>query len=153
MREPHFVPETMVADDLLHKMQATAVHIAIVVDEYGGIAGLVTIEDLLEELVGEMVDEHDTAHPEVIDLGGGSYRVPARMPITDFGELFGKTIEDDDVDTVGGLLSKTLGRVPLVGSAIEIHGIHIEAERYEGRRKRIATVIASPVRETTAEDE
>lgn len=153
MREPNFVPETMVADDLLHKMQATAVHMAIVVDEYGGIAGLVTIEDLLEELVGEMVDEHDRAQAEVVDLGDGSYRVPARMSIDDFGELFGKTIADDDIDTVGGLLSKTLGRVPIVGSTIEIQGIYIEAERYEGRRKRIASVIAKLVSEDEGEDE
>ncbi|MDR6938916.1 hemolysin family protein [Arcanobacterium hippocoleae] len=153
MRQPTFVPETMVADDLLHKMQATAVHMAIVVDEYGGIAGLITIEDLLEELVGEMVDEHDQAQAEVVALGDGVFRVPARMPIDDFGALFGKTIEDDDVDTVGGLLSKNLGRVPIVGSFVEIFGIHIEAERYEGRRKRIATVIASPAEETEAEDE
>lgn len=153
MREPNFVPETMVADDLLHKMQATAVHMAIVVDEYGGIAGLITIEDLLEELVGEMVDEHDQAQAEVVDLGNGSYRVPARMPIDDFGALFEKTIEDDDVDTVGGLLSKTLGRVPIVGSSIEIQGLYIEADRYEGRRKRIASVIAKRVSEEEQEHE
>lgn len=153
MRKPTFVPETMVADDLLHKMQATAVHMAIVVDEYGGIAGLITIEDLLEELVGEMVDEHDKAQAEVIDLGNGVYSVPSRMSIDDFGELFGKTIEDDDVDTVGGLFSKMLGRVPIVGSTIEISGIHLEAERYEGRRKRIATVLASLAEEKDTENE
>src|SRR5699024_3371081 len=87
MREAVFVPEMKPVDDVLHDMQADAFHMALVVDEDGGIAGLVTIEDLLEELVGEMVDEHDHAAPEVEMLEEGVYRVPARLPIDELGEL------------------------------------------------------------------
>nr|WP_275587066.1 hemolysin family protein [Arcanobacterium pluranimalium] len=143
MRKPVFVPETKMVDALLHEMQANSVHIALVVDEYGGIAGLVTIEDLLEELVGEMVDEHDVAHPEVEALDDGTFRVPARLPIDDLGELFGLSIEDDDVDTAGGLLAKALGRVPITGSRTKVQGLELAADRFEGRRKRLATIIAS----------
>ncbi|MFC5370246.1 hemolysin family protein [Arcanobacterium bovis] len=143
MRKPVFVPETKMVDALLHEMQANTVHIALVVDEYGGIAGLVTIEDLLEELVGEMVDEHDVAHPEVEALDDGTFRVPARLPIDDLGELFGLSIEDDDVDTAGGLLAKALGRVPITGSHTVVQGLELAADRFEGRRKRLATIIAS----------
>lgn len=142
MREAVFVPEMKPVDDVLHDMQADAFHMALVVDEYGGIAGLVTIEDLLEELVGEMVDEHDHAAPEVEMLEEGVYRVPARLPIDELGELFGLEIEDDDVDTAGGLLAKGLGLIPISGSKTDILGLHLQAERFEGRRKRLATVIA-----------
>ncbi len=152
MRKPTFVPETMVANDLLHNMQSSAVHIALVVDEYGGIAGLVTIEDLLEEIVGEMVDEHDQAHPEVIELAPNKYRVPARLALDDLGELFKMDIADDDVDTVGGLFAKTLGKVPISGSRTQAFGITLQADRFEGRRKRIATIIASKVDEDTADE-
>lgn len=143
MREPTFVPETMTVDVCLHNMQKLAIHIALVVDEYGGIAGLVTIEDLLEELVGEMVDEHDRALPEIEPLSEDSYRVPARLPLDDLGELFNLDISDDDVDTIGGLFAKVLGRVPIAGSATETHGLHLQADRFEGRRKRIASIIVS----------
>jgi CBS domain containing-hemolysin-like protein len=87
--------------------------VAIVVDEYGGTAGLVTIEDILEEIVGEIADEYDRDEPEVEDLGGGRLRVPARLHIDELGELFGVRLDDEDVDTVGGLLAKALGRVPI----------------------------------------
>lgn len=145
MREPTFVPETKLVDDLLREMQAGSFHIALVVDEYGGIAGLVTIEDLLEELVGEMVDEHDRAEPEVEDLGDGTVRVPARLPIDELGDLFGLEIDDDDVDSAGGLLAKALGKVPLPGAAIDVLGLHLVAERAEGRRRRLSTILASRV--------
>ncbi|NEB06433.1 CBS domain-containing protein, partial [Streptomyces sp. SID13726] len=108
-----FVPESKPVDDLLREMQASSSHIAMVVDEYGGIAGLVTIEDALEEIVGELTDEHDRPEPEVEDLGEGVLRVPARLGVDELGELFGLDLDDDDVDTVGGLLAKTLGKVPL----------------------------------------
>lgn len=111
-------------------------------DEYGGIAGLVTIEDVLEELVGEMVDEHDQAAPEIEQLGTGVFRVPARLPIDELGELFGLLIEDEDVDTAGGLLAKGLGQIPILGSETDILGLHLVADRFEGRRKRLASVIA-----------
>ena len=143
MREAAFVPETKRVDDMLQQMQASAVHIALVVDEYGGIAGLVTIEDLLEELVGEMVDEHDKAEPEVEDLGDGRYRVPARMPIDELGELWGVELEDEDVDSVGGLLAKANGRVPIAGAEGQIYGVTMVADRFGGRRNRLSTVIVS----------
>ncbi|WP_226925057.1 hemolysin family protein [Georgenia thermotolerans] len=143
MREPVFVPETKLIDDLLREMQADSIHIAMVVDEYGGIAGLVTIEDLLEELVGEMVDEHDRAEPEVEPLDDGVVRVPARLPVDELGELFGLEIHDDDVDSAGGLLAKALGKVPLPGAEVDVLGLHLVAERAEGRRRRISTILAS----------
>jgi len=138
-----FVPESKPVDDLLREMQASSSHIAMVVDEYGGIAGLVTIEDALEEIVGELTDEHDRPEPEVEDLGEGVLRVPARLGVDELGELFGLDLDDDDVDTVGGLLAKTLGKVPLPGSVADVHGLRIEADRVEGRRKQLATVLVS----------
>ncbi len=151
MRPASFVPETKVIDDLLREMQADSVHIALAVDEYGGIAGLVTIEDVLEEIVGEMRDEHDHDEPEVEvveaatgpDGEGMVVRVPARTPIDEAGELFDLEIEDDDVDTVGGLLAKALGKVPIVGNEVDALGLHLVAERVEGRRKQVSTVLVS----------
>lgn len=145
MRKPFFVPETIVVDDLMRKMQDSQVHMALVVDEYGGIAGLVTIEDLVEELVGEISDEHDRAEPEVEILAEGVYRVPSRLPIDELGDLFGVELEDDDVDTAGGLFAKLLGRVPIAGSEAEIEGIHLSSERFEGRRHRLSTIVAMRV--------
>ncbi len=142
MREPVFVPETKVVDDLMREMQANQVHIALVVDEYGGIAGLVTIEDLVEELVGEISDEHDRSAPEVDVVEEGVYRVPARLPIADLGELFGVKLDDDDVDTVGGLFAKLIGRVPIAGSRASIGGISLTADRFQGRRRRLWTILA-----------
>ena len=153
MREPVFVPETMMVDDLMHDMQADSIHIALVVDEYGGIAGLVTIEDLLEELVGEMVDEHDRALPEVEQVSDGLYRIPARMPLDELGEMFDIKIEDDDVDTAGGLLAKALGRVPIVGSEANVLGLNLRADRFEGRRKRLSFVLASRVHDEEENDD
>ncbi|GAB4083644.1 hemolysin family protein [Myceligenerans cantabricum] len=145
-REAVFVPESKPVDALLREMQSSAFHIALVVDEYGGIAGLVTIEDLLEELVGELTDEHDTVpvqEPE--ELSDGSFRVPARMPVDELGELFDLRLDDDDVDTTGGLLAKALGKVPLAGSASEVSGLHLKADRVEGRRKQLATLVVRRV--------
>lgn len=152
MREPVFVPETKIVDELMRDMQAHAIHIALVVDEYGGIAGLVTIEDLLEELVGEMIDEHDRALQEIEEITDGVYRVPSRLPLDDLGELFNVKIEDDDVDTVGGLLAKALGRVPIAGASTTINGIELEAERFQGRRKRLATMIVRREEEVDEDD-
>lgn len=141
-RDAVFVPESKPIDDLLREMQALASHIALVVDEYGGVAGLVTIEDLLEEVVGELTDEHDTVPvQEVEDLGDGVLRVPARLPVDELGDLFDLRLDDDDVDTAGGLLAKALGKVPLAGSSVEVGGVHLEAERVEGRRKQISTIL------------
>ena len=141
VRPAVFVPESKPVDDLLREMQATSSHIALVVDEYGGIAGLVTIEDALEEIVGELTDEHDRGLPEVEDLGDGTFRVPSRLPVDELGDLFDLDVDDDDVDAAGGLLAEALGKVPLPGSAGAIHGLHLTAERVEGRRKQLATIL------------
>ena len=141
VRPPVFVPESKPVDDLLREMQQGAFHMAMVVDEFGGIAGLVTMEDALEEIVGELTDEHDRSGPEVEEVEGGLLRVPARMPVDELGELFETSLDDDDVDTVGGLLAKALGKVPLAGSSAEVGGLLLTAERVEGRRKRVATLL------------
>lgn len=146
MREPYFVPDSKRADDLLRDMQSARVHMAIVIDEYGGTAGLVTIEDILEEIVGEIADEYDTAAPEVTELADGAYRVMSRMNIDDFADLIGIDIdsEEEGVDTVLGLMAKRLGRVPIAGADITEDGWVLVAERGSGRRNRIATVLARP---------
>ncbi|MBC7724106.1 MAG: HlyC/CorC family transporter [Burkholderiaceae bacterium] len=136
-----FVPESKKADDMLRQMQLESNHLAMVVDEYGGIAGLVTMEDLIEELVGDISDEYDRAVVEIQELGEGSYRVSARLPVDELGELFDLELEDDDVDSVGGLLTKALGRLPLPGSRVAYSGLILVADRTEGRRKRLSTVL------------
>ncbi|MBL8929247.1 MAG: HlyC/CorC family transporter [Kineosporiaceae bacterium] len=142
MREAFFVPESKPADDLLREMQVKDVpHVAIVVDEYGGTAGMVTLEDLVEEIVGDISDEYDVEEAEVEDLGQGRFRVTARMNIEDMGELFDLELEDDDVDTVGGLLAKGLGRLPIADATTVVGALRLTADRFEGRRRRLATVI------------
>jgi CBS domain containing-hemolysin-like protein len=140
MREATFVPESKPADDLLREMQARQIHLAIVIDEYGGTAGLVTIEDILEEIVGEIADEYDKERPGVEWLDAGRARVIARLPVTDLEELFGVTIDAEDVETVGGLLAHALGRVPIAGSTATVAGLTLTAESLAGRRNRIGTV-------------
>ncbi len=141
VRPAVFVPDSMKADALLRQMQLESNHLAMVVDEYGGIAGLVTLEDLIEELVGDISDEYDREAAQVEDLGGGRYRVNARLPVDELGELFGLDLEDEDVDSAGGLLAKELGRLPQPGERVTVSGLILEAERTEGRRKRIATIL------------
>jgi CBS domain containing-hemolysin-like protein len=141
MREAVFVPESKPVDDLLSEMQAARVHLAIVVDEYGGTAGLVTIEDILEEIVGEIADEYDVELPPVQRLDDGSVRVSARLPIDDLGELFDVVLPDQEVDTVAGLLAQALGRVPIPGAAATVGGLRLVAEGTTGRRNRIDTVL------------
>ncbi len=136
-----FVPESKKADDLLRQMQLESNHLAMVVDEYGGIAGLVTLEDLIEELVGDISDEYDRDVALVEDLGHGRFRVSARLPVDELGELFDLELDDDEVDSVGGLLAKALGRLPVAGSVARTSGLVLTAERTEGRRKRISTVL------------
>jgi CBS domain containing-hemolysin-like protein len=135
-----FVPESMKAETLLQQMKKDAVHVCLVVDEYGGIAGLVTMEDLIEELVGEIADEYDTRPSEVVDLGDGRYRVSARLGLDEVGELFGLELEDDDVDSIGGLLGKLLGRVPLPGATAKHGGLVITGGTSRGRGRGLATV-------------
>ena len=142
-RDAEYVPETKPADDLLREMQTGRFHMALAVDEYGGTAGLVTMEDLLEEVVGELTDEHDPELPEVVEVAPGTYRVPARLALDELGELFDLEIDDDDVDTVGGLLTKAIGRVPLPGAAGDTQGVHLQAEEAAGRRRQVSTILAS----------
>ena len=147
MRATSFVPDSKPADELLKDMQAARVHVAIVVDEYGGTAGLVTIEDILEEIVGEIADEYDTAAPEVTQLDDDRYRVLSRMNLDDFAELTQMEInaEDDGVDTVLGLMAKRLGRVPIPGAEVVENGWSLVAERGAGRRNRIGAVLATRI--------
>jgi len=152
MRATSFVPDSKPADELLKDMQAARVHVAIVVDEYGGTAGLVTIEDILEEIVGEIADEYDTAAPEVTQLDDDRYRVLSRMNLDDFAELTQIEInaEDEGVDTVLGLMAKRLGRVPIPGAEVVESGWSLVAERGAGRRNRIGAVLATRI--ATADD-
>lgn len=147
MRSAYFVPDSKIADDLLTQMQAARVHMAVVVDEYGGTAGIVTIEDILEEIVGEIDDEYDTAAPEVSALEDGSYRVSSRMNVDDFAALVGLEIdgEEEGVDSVLGLVAKRLGRVPIPDARIEVDGWILVAEQGAGRRNRIGSVLAQRV--------
>ena len=142
MRPPTFVPESKPVDELLREMQAHYQHLAIVIDEYGGTAGLVTIEDILEEIVGEIRDEYDVERPPVEKLPDGSVRLTARLPVEDLGELFDVELpRGDDVETVGGLLAQLLGRVPIAGSSATAYGLQLTAESVGGRRNRIDTVL------------
>jgi CBS domain containing-hemolysin-like protein len=144
MREPVFVPESKDVDDLLREMQRDRTHFAVVVDEYGGTAGIVTIEDILEEIVGEITDEYDADTPAPVEpLPDGSFRVAARLPVEDLGELFDVDLDDDGVDTVGGLLAQQLGRVPLPGSEASVAGLLLHGEPGVDRRgrPRVQTVL------------
>lgn len=143
VRSPVYVPETKPVDDLLREMQQSSTHMALAVDEFGGIAGLVTIEDCLEEIVGELRDEHDPAERAAEELGDGVVRVPATMPVDELGELFGLELHDDEVDSAGGLLAKALGKVPIPGAAADVEGLHLVAERAEGRRRQVSTLLVS----------
>jgi len=147
MRPVFMVPDSKSADELLRDMQAARVHLAVVVDEYGGTAGIVTIEDVVEEIVGEITDEYDTEVPEVDALAHGAYRVHARMHVEDFADLVGISLdaEAEGVDTIGGLLAKRLGRVPSPGARITVQGWDLTAESAAGRRNRVGTVLAERV--------
>ncbi|MCG0288260.1 hemolysin family protein [Streptomyces sp. PSAA01] len=161
MRPATFVPDTKNAGDLLREMQQERNHVAVVIDEYGGTAGIITIEDILEEIVGEITDEYDRELPPIEDLGDGTHRVTARLALGDLGELYGTDLEDEDVETVGGLLAKALGRVPIAGATAQVDvpeggvdpalkALRLTAESPAGRRNRIVTVLVEPVRETAA---
>jgi CBS domain containing-hemolysin-like protein len=143
MRPPTFCPDSKPVDELLREMQLTHSHVVIVIDEFGGTAGLATIEDALEEIVGEIVDEYDNEVPPVTELGPGRFRVSARLGVDELGELFGLDVDDADVETVLGLIAKTLNAVPIPGSKAVWEGIELVAERGTGRRHQIKTVLAS----------
>ncbi|HTR70799.1 MAG TPA: hemolysin family protein [Mycobacteriales bacterium] len=152
MRPPYLIPESKPADELLREMQAKQVHVAIVIDEYGGTAGLVTIEDILEEIVGEIADEYDRETPQVEDLGEGKVRVNVRLPVDEIEDMFDVNFDLEDVETVGGLLAAELGRVPLPGAAVTAHGLTFTAEGAEGRRKQVGTVLIERVDAAIADD-
>jgi CBS domain containing-hemolysin-like protein len=145
MRPVFHAPDSKPVDDLLRAMQAERRHIAVVVDEYGGTAGIVTIEDILEEIVGEITDEFDAEEESVEELEDGSRRVSSRFPVDDLDEILGVSIEDDEVDSVGGLMAKYLGKVPIPGSTVEVAGLRFTAEEAKGRRNRVGTVLITPV--------
>ncbi|MFM1986038.1 MAG: hypothetical protein RIS18_255 [Actinomycetota bacterium] len=143
MRPAYFVPDSKPADELLRDMQSARVHLAVVIDEYGGTAGLVTIEDILEEIVGEIADEYDTHAPEVNELGPNVYRVSSRIHLDDLAELINVNLSSDDegVDTLAGYLAKQLDRIPIPGTSIVIEGWEFVAERAAGRRNKIGTIL------------
>jgi len=151
VREPHFVPETKRVSRLMREMQERQYHMAIVVDEYGGTAGLVTLEDLIEELVGEIVDEYDVEEPPVERLGNGELSVSARLDVDDLNELAQTELPEGDWDTVGGLLFNLLGRVPGEGESVETGGVRLVAEKVQGNRiGRIRVVRLAAPSERTA---
>ena len=137
LRAPLFVPESISVDDLLHQLQRRKVHIAIVLDEYGGTAGLVTIEDLIEEIVGEIQDEYDVEEPMIVALSDDEARVDGRASVDDLVEHFGATLDEEDreqYDTVGGLVYHEIGGVPEVGDTVEVDGLTLTVESTDGRR-------------------
>lgn len=157
MRPANFVPENKMADELLKEMQSEQIHLAIVVDEYGGTAGLITIEDILEEIVGEISDEFDDGDDEQLEqLSERKYRAKARIHLEDLESELGMEFAEEDkdaVDTLGGLLGKHIGQVPIPGSEITIGQWRFTAERPVGRRKRVGTVLIENEGITTAEPE
>ncbi|MHA6525239.1 hemolysin family protein [Tessaracoccus sp. G1721] len=142
MRPATFCPDSKPVSDLLRDMQLSHSHLVVVVDEFGGTAGLATIEDILEEIVGEIVDEYDQDAPTVADLGEGRYRISSRLPVDELGALFGVDLDDDDVETVGGLMAKQLNVVPIPGARTVVGDIELIADRAVGRRHQIGTVLA-----------
>ena len=149
MRAVSFVPDSKPVDDLLREMQTARIHIAAVVDEYGGTAGLITIEDILEEIVGEITDEYDNELPPVSWLDDRTARVTARLSVEDLASLFDVDLPDLDVDTVAGLLAAELGKVPLAGDRARLAGLELTAEGTVGRRNRIETVRVARLPEAT----
>jgi len=134
VREPTFFPETKRADDLLRDLQESATHLALLVDEYGSVVGLVTIEDILEEIVGEIVDEHDEAEDLIERLADGRLRIDGRLPVDELAELLGVELPEEPWDTAGGLVFGSLGRVPRPGDRLELEGVVFVVERTQGRR-------------------
>jgi CBS domain containing-hemolysin-like protein len=139
LRPVHFVPASKRATDLLREMQAERFHVAMVIDEYGTVAGLVTLENLLEELVGDIAEEHERETPEIAPLGDGAYRVDASVTITELAELLGTELPHDRWNTVGGLMFGTLGTIPSEGKEVALAGFRFTAERVQGRR--VTTVV------------
>jgi CBS domain containing-hemolysin-like protein len=141
LRPSRFVPETKKVAELLKEMQGEKFHMAVAVDEYGGIAGLVTLEDLIEELVGEIVDEYDVEEPLVERQRDGTLRVDARISIDELNDLAGMELPEGDWDTVGGLVFDRFGRVPAVGDTCDVNGYSLRVERLQGRRITRVTIL------------
>ena len=153
MRPVTYVPESKPVDELLREMQAARSHIAVVIDEYGGTAGLVTIEDILEEIVGEITDEYDVERAPIERIDEDTARVTARLAVEDLEEIFPVELPDrDDVETVGGLLAEALGRVPIPGASAVVHGLELTAEDVGGRRNRIDTILVRRVHKDEDDD-
>ncbi len=152
MRKPVWCPDSKPVDELLREMQLKRVHIVIVIDEFGGTAGMASIEDILEEIVGEITDEYDEENTDVTRLGDRRYRVSSRLSLDDLGELFGLKLEDEDVETVGGLMGKLLNKVPIAGSVVNYRGLELVAERATGRRNKIGTVIVTLAADAQSEE-
>jgi len=156
LRTPLFVPESMLVDDLLRSLQRRRVHIAIVLDEHGGTAGLVTIEDLLEEIVGEIQDEYDEEEPMIVPLGDHAARIDGRADVDDMLEHFDTELDGDDqeeFDTVGGLVYHHIGGVPAVGDSVEVDSLKLTVEATDGRRVRTVHVLYTPREIDDSEDE
>jgi putative hemolysin len=156
IRPAHYVPETKKVDELLRELQKGRMHLAIVVDEYGGTAGLVTIEDLLEEIVGEIQDEYDV-EPQMVEIvNENEVRVDARVPLDDINELLRVEWEAEDSDTVGGFVYEQLGRIPNPGDTVQVGPYVITVSRTEGARLKLLSIVrqpSSPAEEETGEDE
>jgi CBS domain containing-hemolysin-like protein len=146
-----FVPESKKVAELLREMQTKRTHMAIVVDEYGDVAGLVTLEDLLEEIVGEIQDEYDREEPQVEPVDERTVRVNGRMPIDEVSELLDVPLPDTEWDTVGGLVFNLLGHVPEPGETVSFEGLQLKTERVQGRR--IVSVLISRMRRAAASDD
>jgi CBS domain containing-hemolysin-like protein len=154
VREAHFVPESKKVADLLREMQHEKFHIALVTDEYGSVSGLVTLEDLLEELVGEITDEYDREEPAVVDLGDGVYRVDGRVGIDEVNELLDAELPDEEWDTVGGLVLGLMGSIPNQGDEVAFQDLVFKAEKVNGRRISKVLITRKPedeLRESSAE--
>jgi CBS domain containing-hemolysin-like protein len=151
-REASYVPETKKVDDLLHEMQQTRVHVAIVVDEYGGTAGLITIEDLIEEIVGEIRDEYDVEEAMIEEVSDHEALFDARVSIRDVNDTLDLDIEDEDFDTLGGLLYHELGKVPNVGDEVRIDGAVVTVLSTTGRRvRKVRVTKVTPTEPAAAE--
>jgi CBS domain containing-hemolysin-like protein len=153
MRKPEWCPDSKPIDELLREMQLRHSHLVIVVDEFGGTAGMATIEDILEEIVGEITDEYDQENTDITKLGEDRYRVSSRLPIDELGELFGLELEDEDVETVGGLMAKVLNKVPIAGAVVKYAGLELVAERSTGRRNKVGTVVVGRIADETSESD
>jgi putative hemolysin len=143
-RRAHFVPESKKVADLLKEMQTEKFHQALVYDEHGSVTGIVALEDLLEELVGEITDEYDREEPEVLELGDGVYRVSGKASIDDVNELLGTELPDEEWDTVAGLILDLLGRMPENGEETSFRGLSLKAEKVTGRRIGSVMITRSP---------